>query len=151
MNTEHGNLPTGGNGAGGDQGHSAAHEKPVGYGSPPVATRFPHQEGTRGRKKGSKNTKTLVKEAFEASVTAKINGVTRKLMKKELAFHQLATQASSGNLKAIEKSIPLIERYLDDENAPEPTSEQTAHHKAVLRDLLALERMFLDPQDGTDG
>lgn len=121
-----------------------AGNSPVGYGSPPVATRFPHQRGTRGRRKGSKNMKTLAREAFEASVNAKVNGKSQKMTKKELILHQLATQASSGNLKAIDRALPLIERYLEGSTEAEPAPEKTLHHRSVLKNLIALDKMFDD-------
>lgn len=129
----------------------AAQQEKVGYQNPPIHTRFPNQKGTRGRKKGSKNLKTIAREAFETTVRVSIDGKYRRLTKKELAIHQLANQASKGNLRALEKAISFMERYLDDPVAEEPAPEVAKYHRAVLKNLIAFEKMFEEADDQDPG
>ena len=50
----------------------------------------------KGRPKGSKNQKTLVREAFGAQIVANIDGKPRKMSRRELGYHQIAQQAVTG-------------------------------------------------------
>lgn len=111
----------------------------VGFGKPPVETRFkPGNTFGKGRRKGSKNMKTVVREALEAKVPARINGATRKMAKIELAMHQLANRASSGDLKAIGMALEAYERHGPLEEEEVISDDQVAYDLATLRHLLMM-------------
>lgn len=86
----------------------------VGYGRPPEATRF--RKGNsygKGRPKGSPNLKTLLNRIVGEAVPAKIQGRAVKMKRKELMLRHLATLACQGDLKALDRILPLIERFED--------------------------------------
>jgi len=111
----------------------------VGYAKPPKHSQFKKGNSFgKGRPKGSRNLKTIVREALELKVTAKINGTAKKLTKIEVALHQLASKASAGDLKAIIKVLELHERYGPPEEDGPPPDEQIAYDLETLRHLLAM-------------
>jgi hypothetical protein len=95
----------------------------VGYGKPPVHTRF--QRGwsgnPRGRPRGSKNNATLLKEALDQRVTINENGQRRQISKREAMFTQLANKAAQGDPRAIQTVLRESEK-LDRHN--EKVSEE---------------------------
>jgi hypothetical protein len=110
----------------------AAYE--IGYGKPPRHSRFKlGNKSGKGRRKGCRNLKTIVREAFEAKVSAKINGTTRKISKIELAAHQLANKASSGDLRAIAAALELYERHGPFEDVGTVSEEEIAYGLETLR------------------
>ena len=65
----------------------------------------------KGRPKGSKNQKTLYKEAFETKITVTMDGKQKTMSKKELGYHQVAQKAANGDIKAF-----LIQKELDEKS-----------------------------------
>lgn len=95
----------------------------VGRGRPPLHTRFkPGGQGGPGRPKGSKNRETLFKEAFDTPRPVTIEGRRKRMTAHALGYHQLATQAAKGNLKA----IGLAEQIRNNLCGPEGASEAVA-------------------------
>lgn len=126
---------------------SKAGEYEVGNCKPPKEHQF--QKGNKqgkGRKKGSKATRTIVKEALGQKVATKLGGKTKMFSKFELSLHQLANKASGGDLKAIEKVIALQERYGPPEDPEEPSPEKLRLDQATLRDHLTYLDMLYPPQ-----
>jgi pyruvate/2-oxoglutarate dehydrogenase complex dihydrolipoamide acyltransferase (E2) component len=82
----------------------------VGYGKPPKGTRFQKgQSGNpRGRPKGSLNVATALERELNQRVTIKENGQTRSITKFEAAIKQLANKAASGDAKAIQFLVNLV-------------------------------------------
>lgn len=118
----------------------------VGYKKPPKHSQFkPGNKLGKGRRHGSKALKTIVKEAIALKLPAKIGGKQKSLTKGELAIHQLATKASQGDLKAIEKLIPLMERFgpQDDPDGPDPRKLNLDFE--TLRDILAMKDKLNPP------
>jgi hypothetical protein len=110
----------------------------VGYRKPPKDFQFkPKNKFGKGRKAGSKGLKTIVNEALGQKVTVSSGGKTKKLTKIELTVHQLATKASKGDLKAIEKTLGLFERYGPQEDDAGPPAEKVDRDMGALRDYLA--------------
>lgn len=84
-----------------DQGE-AANDYEVGYGRPPVATRFkPGQSGNpKGRPKASKNLSTLVREKMQAKVPVREAGRERRMSKAELGVTEMINRfAKTGDPK----------------------------------------------------
>lgn len=123
-------------------------EYTVGYRQPPLHSRFkPGNKQGKGRKKGSKNLKTIVNEAFGMKRRAKVDGVIKNLSKIEIAMNQLANRASEGDLKAIGPLIELYERHGPQEDPAGPSPEQTRANVESLRDYLSLLDMFASDDD----
>src|SRR5258708_12291022 len=77
---------------------NAAHA-PVGYGQPPLASRFkPGTSGNaKGRPKGSKNFKTLIKQAMTASISIQEGQTSRRVSKIEGVVLRQLQSALKGN------------------------------------------------------
>ncbi len=96
----------------------------------------------KGRPKGSKNTKTIVKEAFlKASIEVPVAGKKKKMSKHEVAIHQIGNLAAKGDLKAADRMFDLIERYGDVEET-EPSAQQHQVNLDVLHHVAALFAKF---------
>jgi hypothetical protein len=84
---------------------------PVGFGKTPKHTRFkPGNSYGKGRKKGSKNLRTVIKEEYDAEVEVTENGKRRKMSKMQILVRQLANKGSAGDLKATAMSFELMRR-----------------------------------------
>ena len=95
---------------------SAAGEDPavddrVGYGRPPLATRFrPGQSGNpRGRPKGARNLSTVIASALSERVAVTENGRRRRITKLEAAIKQLVNRAAAGEARATALLIQLAQ------------------------------------------
>lgn len=88
-------------------------DKPVGYRNPPKHTRWKRgQSGNpRGRPKGSKNTKTLLREVLDANVTVNAPEGPRTVpMRKAILLGQ-AAKAAKGDPRAAALILGLEERF----------------------------------------
>lgn len=81
----------------------------VGYGRPPMATRFkPGQSGNpKGRPKGSKNMLTLLREELDQKVTVTSDGRTQRMSKRKIAVRQQVDRAVKGDPKAFAMVLKL--------------------------------------------
>jgi len=82
----------------------------VGYGKPPVDTRFKRgQSGNpRGRPSGSKNLATLVTEALNETVIVAENGGRRKISKREAIIKQLVNRSAKADWRAITILLNIV-------------------------------------------
>ena len=89
----------------------------VGYAKPPKHTQFKKDQSgnPKGRPKGRKNIRTIVKDALDRTVTITENGRTRRIKFVEAFVRQLAVKALSGStrdqimlLKAINDFAPEL-------------------------------------------
>jgi hypothetical protein len=86
----------------------------VGYGKPPVATRFKKgQSGNpSGRPKGRRALAALLKRALEAKVAVTDRGRRTRKSKLEILLTQLVNKAAGGDLRAIQQvtgMMPLLD------------------------------------------
>jgi hypothetical protein len=92
-----------------ESGHHerAAPEYQIGYGRPPLQTRFPKgQSGNpKGRLKGSRALASIWLRAMNEKVTINENGQRRRIAKQEAAIKQLANKAASGDKRAIQDMV----------------------------------------------
>lgn len=95
----------------------------------------------KGRPKGSKNQKTLWKEAVEKEISVNIDGQPENLTKQEVYYHQLAQKASTGDLKAIGMMLALDEKFDPGETIP-PTKEESAADFRTVDEWLKLREKF---------
>jgi Family of unknown function (DUF5681) len=115
---------------------STIENEPPGYGRPPKATRFrPGQSGNpRGRPKGARGLSTIIAAALGERVAINEDGRRRRITKFEAAIKQLVNRAASGEIRATQLLIQLVQ---SDEARPErqasgPSSEADA---VVLAEL----------------
>ena len=85
----------------------------VGYGRPPVATRFrPGRSGNpRGRPRGARNLATIVAAALAERVTVKENGRLRRITKLEAAVKQLVNRAAAGETRVTQALLALVQAH----------------------------------------
>ena len=78
-------------------------DEAVGYGRPPVATRYKKGESgnPNGRPKGALNVATAIFKAMREKVTIHENGKRRVVTKLEAATKQIVNKAASGNMQAL--------------------------------------------------
>jgi hypothetical protein len=83
----------------------------VGYGRPPMMTRFrPGQSGNpRGRPKRARNLGTVVAAALSERVAINENGRRRRITKLEAAVKQLVNRAASGEARATQLLLALVQ------------------------------------------
>jgi hypothetical protein len=85
----------------------------VGKGRPPRHSRFKKgQSGNpSGRRKGSKNVATLLKQVLNERVTVAENGQRKRITKLEAMLKQLANKGASGDQRAISLVLRLQADY----------------------------------------
>ncbi|MBV9248383.1 MAG: hypothetical protein JO227_03930 [Acetobacteraceae bacterium] len=100
----------------------------VGYGKPPLHTRF--QKGRsgnpNGRPRGRKNMSTLLTDALNGSVIVTENGRRKKITKREAIITQLVNKSASADLKATQMVLAMlrdVECRADDSANPEVFTE----------------------------
>jgi uncharacterized protein DUF5681 len=83
----------------------------VGYGRPPVHTRFkPGQSGNpKGRPRGSINLQTLLMKLALKKAAITENGRPRKISKLEVAYTQMVNKAAAGDIKSLLALVKLLE------------------------------------------
>lgn len=124
--------------AGETPGDAKRIEYEIGYGKPPLRTRFqPGQSGNKqGRPKGARGLKTDLRAALSGRHTIQINGKPRRGNRQELMMMTLATRAASGDLKAQALLIPLIMQVLGSEGAESEVRQLSARDQALLDRML---------------
>jgi len=120
----------------GDSGYA------VGYGKPPIGSRFkPGQTGNaKGRPKGHKNLKTLIRQAMTARISVQEGSSNRQVSKIEGVVLRQLQNALKGNDRSAMAVIKMALQlgFLDDvadgrqaEDALSPTDER------ILKELMA--------------
>lgn len=85
-------------------------EYKVGYGNPPIETRFKDgQSGNpTGRPKGKLNLTTLLAQALSAKVVVNEGGRRQKISKFAVSVTQLVNKAAGGDLRAMQILLDLL-------------------------------------------
>ena len=88
-------------------------DKPIGYGNPPIHSRFKKgQSGNPGgRKKDSRNFKTVLDEVMAREVEQSGNGKKRPVPLIEALYLKQADCGLKGDWRAIESLLDRYERY----------------------------------------
>jgi hypothetical protein len=114
----------------------------VGYGKPPVETRFKkgRSGNPRGRHKGNVNLVTAIKAALNERVVVKENGRVRTISKIEATLIQVANKAAGGDLNAARFLVDLsrqVELYEEAKTSPgdAPLEDRLAADQALLKSL----------------
>jgi hypothetical protein len=111
----------------------------VGYGRPPVATRF--QRGNccnpRGRPKPPKTAGQLIDEAMNSKVRIVVEGKTKTMTKQQVIIHNLVNAAARGDSKAIHTLFALKTRYQDSSATAINPADLDASDRKILEEYLA--------------
>jgi len=123
---------------------NAAHV-PVGYGQPPLASRFkPGTSGNaKGRPKGSKNLKTLIREAMTASISIQEGEKTRRVTRLEGVVLRQLQSALKGSDRAALAVIKMAHqlRFLEDSESVTAETALSPEEERILNELIARSRM----------
>jgi Family of unknown function (DUF5681) len=109
-------------------------EKKVGYGNPPVHSRFQkgHSGNPGGRKKGCRNFKTILATVLESEIED--HGRRRRVPVVEALVWKQVECGLNGDWKASDKLMDRYERHFPDR--PEPELEGSEEDKQMLDDFL---------------
>jgi hypothetical protein len=124
-------------------------EPKVGYGRPPVHTRFkPGSSGnTKGRPKGSRNIKTVLEHVMNQKVTVRENGKTRKTTKFEAMVQSHASKAIKGDARSLSALLALLVKtgQLTEDGSENSTSWLTEDDAAIIDDFMHRQKDAADP------
>lgn len=111
----------------------------VGYGKPPVETRFRkgRSGNPKGRGKGGQNFATVFMAAMSQSVTITENGRRKRITKLDAAATQLANDAARGDKKSIQLAFALLQLIEPRIEAQRLTKDIEPADAAVLTELKA--------------
>lgn len=111
----------------------------VGKYRPPRENRWkPGESGNKaGRKKGSKNRKTIVRAAERKLFSVTKSGRQRKMTCTELGLEHLQQAVARGDTKAFVEYLAILERYSDRDEAIASMEDLRVEDSAILANLLA--------------
>lgn len=108
----------------------------VGYGKPPLHSRFqPGQSGNpAGRRRPPKTPEEILADALNKKIAVLDNGQPRKITKHAAMVTHLVNRAASGDLKAAEKVLRMIQSppARKSEEKKRETSNAQAHLQALI-------------------
>ena len=109
-------------------------EERVGYGRPPMATRFaPGKSGNpRGRPRGTRSVGAILQDVFGQKVSVTENGRTRRVPAIEGMLRRLANDALRGEAGAMKLLLSLLERYGDSAETTVKLADMLAEDKEIL-------------------
>ena len=109
----------------------------IGYGSPPVHSQFSTSNQPRRRRgKSRRASKSEVNKMLELKVPMKgPNGKSRMVTTTRAAYLKLRQKALSGDLRALDKLISIIEAHADT-TVEVKTAELMEEDQQILQDLL---------------
>ena len=112
----------------------SSREYAVGYGRPPIHTRFaPGVSGNpRGRPRGSKNLKTDVLEEIGEKVTVREGEMSRSISKQRAIVKAVVLRAIRGDAKAVSTLITLLLRFQEAAPGEGAPVELAAEDLAIL-------------------
>ena len=119
----------------------------VGYGKPPKSGQFKKgQSGNpKGRPKGAKGVKAILKRELESSITVRERGREVRLSKAEVLAKGLMGDALKGDAKARTEILRLDDEFYGEDR---PAGAQNAHAAAPEEIDFAILRDFLLEQVG---
>jgi hypothetical protein len=111
----------------------------VGYGRPPVATRF--QRGNRcnprGRPRQMKTASQLIDEVMNSKIRIVVEGKTKTMTKQQVIIHNLVNAAARGDAKAIHTLFALKTRYQDSSETAINPSDLDASDRKIIEEYWA--------------
>ena len=120
----------------------ASREYAVGYGRPPIGSRFkPGTSGNaKGRPKGRKNLKTLIRQAMTTNIAVQEGSGIRRVTKIEgvvLRQLQSALKGNDRSAMAVIKMAMQMGFLEEDDSSPAEAAELSAADKQILQELLS--------------
>jgi Family of unknown function (DUF5681) len=114
-------------------------EDKVGYGRPPVATRFkPGQSGNpRGRPKGSKGLDQVLRQALERRVPDSRRGGRHKVSMLELIVEGLVFAAAKRDPRMVRLLLVLLDRYAPSDAPKVDPEEVRVADREILDEFIA--------------
>jgi hypothetical protein len=138
-----------------DDCHSSDATHAVGYGRPPMHTRFKRgQSGNpRGRRKGQRNVRTVVEDTLNQRITIREGDRTRSVTKLDGVILTMVSGALKGDAKAQASLITVMRSIGIMGEAPEIVDPQpfTPNDDAVLADFLRRHTQVSQQTEATDG
>jgi Family of unknown function (DUF5681) len=121
-------------------------EEKVGYGRPPVDTRFkPGQSGNpRGRPKGSKSLDQVLRQALDRRVPDPRRGGRHTVRMIELIVEGLVLGAAKRDPRMVRLLLALIERYAPSDAPKVDPEEVRAADREILDEYVAAMAAALD-------
>jgi hypothetical protein len=120
----------------------------VGYGRPPVHSRFkPGQSGnTRGRQKQSRNMRTVLQQVLSEDMQIRESGRVRRMATFEALVRTTLNRAFKGDPKAMASLLVLVKHcgYGADHDAPAAELLSGTNFKAIIDDYI--DRNVPEPQ-----
>ena len=117
---------------------AGAGEYSIGYGRPPLHTRFrPGESGNpRGRPKGQQNAKSIVKKVLDEPVTVREGEKTRKASKFEALVQANVLKAMKGDPRASAFVITLLTRtgQLAEADVDTASADLATDDEAIIRE-----------------
>lgn len=110
----------------------------IGYSKPPAEHRFvTGQSGNpKGRPKGSRGMKTVLREKLRKKQAIKVNGKEQIGSRLENMFETLTLRAGAGDLKAQAKLIELCLLLFGPENEGEGPKKLSSNDQRILDEML---------------
>ena len=120
----------------------------VGYGKPPKKTQFKKgQSGNpKGRPKGAKSLKTVLRAELESKIEVKEQGRKIKVSRLEALAKRLVTDALNGNSKALAELLKQVNLHLLAPDEPVTVNRPAKEEDAAL--LMAFAARMLKEQQG---
>ena len=112
------------------------HEGQVGYGRPPVHSRFKpgHSGNPKGRPKGQRNLASEIARAMAMPVPVTVNGRRKNVSTMTALLWRLREKALGGDHKSLQLLINLHQVNHADDKGQESLSTLLAEDAAILRD-----------------
>jgi len=116
----------------------------VGYGKPPKESQFKKGKSgnPRGRRKGSRNSGTLLTNELDELVAIKERGQSKTITKREAIYKQLVSKAASGDTRAMKlifDNVEKLERQYPERFTAEAELDQRRQY-ALLKAMTIDER-----------
>jgi hypothetical protein len=106
----------------------------VGYGRPPVATRFAagNRANPNGRPKGSRSICAIMQAIMRQKIAVSENGKTRRIPTLEVILRRLANDAMRSDSRALKLLLELNDRYGQPIDGGGPSEELSSDDLKIL-------------------
>lgn len=113
----------------------------VGYGRPPIATRFkPGQSGNpKGRKKGTRNFKTDVRNELDEVITVHEGGRAMKITKQRALIKALVAAAIKGDMRATTALVSFCTKAFSDKEDGQSVTQPEPEDLEILEEFVGRE------------
>jgi hypothetical protein len=113
----------------------------VGYGRPPVGTRFKLGDigNPKGRPRKKKTVGQTLQEALMMRIRLEVNGRWKTMTAQELMIQNLVRSAARGNTRDMRLVFALIDRYQDSPETTLNLTELESEDRKILEEYLAMQ------------